>query len=516
LPAIRPRYPQDLIMYPRILLHSDLHLDSGPFTLPTPEDGPAVAVFAGDVLPGAESVAAVARITPLPAVMVGGNHEFYGGDYFEVLAQLRAAQVPNVAFLENRAVVLEGVRFLGATLWTDYGGGDRALMDYGLWHMNDHRCIKAARWWSAANKARFLATFGQHALERFEGNFNPLLARELHTRSVAWLRSALHKPFAGPTFIVTHHAPTFTSLLKSGRVSEHALRKSSWQRRMNDDLNLTVVGSYASDVLTRLERELAGADVRGWGHGHLHAALAFGEHGVPVLCNPRGRVHPPLTEKSAQTYRLFGASVTTEDIARSQAYAREFPEEGDGRDYDRTLAVPLDESGYRLVAEAHAEATEKLAELRAEVRTLRGLSRSRRAAVADLAAHRADTLRLQAVEILKTFATELLNQLGSPHQSHVLRMGLGYLLSACKLVEGRGIPGNALAGVENVACYDSLMRWREHVAQDEKERERYSAANHVKHVAHTLTRIGDTLLQTPRACDRLKMERARFRDVLRR
>ena len=501
---------------PRILLHSDLHLDTGPFTLAVPEDGPSIAVFAGDVSHGAESLAALSRITSLPTVLVAGNHEFYGGDYHDVLAQMRAAESPNVHFLENRALVIEGIRFLGATLWTDYGGGDRALMDYGLWHMNDHRAIKAKRWWTEQNKARFLAAFGQHALEKFEGQFNPLFARELHTRSVAWLRRALAKPFDGPTVVVTHHAPTYTSLLKSGRVSEHALRRSSWQRRMKDDLNLTVVGSYASDVLDRLARPLAGADVRGWFHGHIHAALAFGEHGVPVVCNPRGRVHAPLTEESARAFALWGYPVSREDIARSQAHAREFPEDGDGRDYDRTLSVPMEDSGYRLVEEMHSEVTEKLENIRAEMRNLRGLSRSKRGAVADLAAFRADTLREQAIGLLKDFATDILRQLAPAHKSHVLSMGLGFLLSACKLVEGRGITGNTLAGVENVAGYDTAQHWREHVARDEKERERFSAANHVKHAEDTLRRIAQALARTRAACVRLTNERKQFRQLNRR
>ena len=74
---------------PLIVLHSDLHLESGPFTLPEPPTGPAVAVFAGDVCSGDGGPAALRSITGLPAVYVAGNHEFWGGDYFERLAAIK-------------------------------------------------------------------------------------------------------------------------------------------------------------------------------------------------------------------------------------------------------------------------------------------------------------------------------------------------------------------------------------------------------------------------------------------
>ncbi|RQR65691.1 hypothetical protein DIE18_04365 [Burkholderia sp. Bp9125] len=509
----RPAFPAGTpacgVALPRILLHSDLHLETGPFTLPAC-DGPALAVFAGDVKPGVDSLAALQRITALPAVFIAGNHEFWGGDYFEVLEQLRTTPAGNVHFLENREVVLDGVRFLGATLWADYGGGNRALMDYGLWQMRDHRYIRAARWWTAANKSRFLATFGQHALEKFEGQFNPLLARELHARSVAWLRRALAKRFDGPTVVVTHHAPTYASLLKSGCVTEIALQPASWRHRMNDDLNLTMVGSYASDTLGQLGRQLESADVRLWAHGHLHAALSFGAHGVPVACNPRGRIHEPLTAESARTYAFWGMHLTEQDIARSQQHARDYPEDGDGRDYDKARTFALDDSGYDLVRESHAEVMDRLATLRHEARSLRAVARSRRAHLADLAGHRADTLRQQAVEAVRAFAREMLEQLGPTHREHVFQMGLHYALSACRLVPARPKRRASLAGLENVADYASLMTMREDPVRPEYA-ERYSAANHVKHVVRTLDLLWAALGRAPAACVKLKRDREQQR-----
>ncbi|MEX3984267.1 metallophosphoesterase [Paraburkholderia sp. EG287A] len=500
-------------MFPRILLHSDLHLDSGPFTLSDSDGAPAIAVFAGDIHQGDENVVAASRIAQRPAIVVAGNHEFYGGDYFEVLDSMRADRAKQAHFLENRAVVLEGVRFLGATLWTDYGDGHPALMDYGLWHMNDHRCIKAGRWWTAANKARFVSMFGQHALEKFEGNFNPLLARQLHTRSVAWLRRALATPFSGPTVIVTHHAPTYASLTRAGVVKEFALDKRHWQRRMNDDLNLTRVGSYASDVLSKLERELEGADVRLWAHGHVHHALQFGERGVRIVCNPRGRVRPPLTEEAARGLALFGMRITADDIARSQQHARDFPEEGDGFGHDRNLSLSLECDGYPLIEEAHQLATEKLAELRSEIRSLRSASRSSRPLVADLAAHRTDTLKEEGIAAVRTFALEMLGQLLPWYSTHLESMGLQGLLGSVKLVSKRFNARDGVAGVENTADYATMKRFRDRAATNPHfDEERYTAARHVQNIDTTLRRLAAALSRVRKACRAVQAERSRRRN----
>jgi len=55
-------------------------------------------------------------------VYVAGNHEFYKGSVREALEDGRAAaaRFPDVHFLENDTVMLSGVSFVGATLWTDY------------------------------------------------------------------------------------------------------------------------------------------------------------------------------------------------------------------------------------------------------------------------------------------------------------------------------------------------------------------------------------------------------------
>ncbi len=492
---------------PTIILHSDLHLESGPFTLPTPPSARAVAVFAGDVCSGDGGPAALRALTRLPTVYVAGNHEFWGGDYYERLAQIKAqAKANGVHFLENQSVVLEGVRFLGATLWTDYGGGHDALLSYGLWRMNDHRKITAARWWTPANKAKFVKQFGERALEQFEGKFNPLLARELHQKTRAWLKRELAKPFDGPTVVVTHHAPSFQSLRRAG-TSEHALNKEAWVHRLNDDLNLTKVGSYASELLDEFGDLLAKAGVRLWCHGHLHQAMHYGSHGLEVAVNPRGRVHAPLTKESARAFALFGYGISDEQIERSQQAHLENPEQGDGFGYEKKFSLSLDETGYAIIAEEHVKVMASLVERLSELKALKPIARLKRVAVADLAGHRADTVMAAALSDVRAFCTSMLEQLSCRHfRSH---KDLNWLLNDCKL---SGF--HEFAGLENKGTMESLLVWRridEERSEEERKlfgfrHEHYTAKRHLEGLIKDVQKLHSALKKTPQACDKLRKE----------
>jgi hypothetical protein len=291
-------------------------------------------------------------------------------------------------------------------------------------------------------------------------------------------------------------------------VREYALEPSRWQRRMNDDMNLTQVGSYASNTLERLERELARGDVRLWCHGHVHHAMKFAQNGIQIACNPRGRVHPPLTEESARAFAFFGFGVSKDDIERSQQHARDFPEDGDGVGYDPDFSHSLDDDGFPVIQEAHAAAVETLHELHEEMRELRAAARSSRTIVAELAAHRADTLKQAGIEAVRKFALEMHEQLLPLYSSYSSSMGLHSLLRACKLEVGRFNARDSLAGVENTADYATTKRFRKDFSESAgMESERVSARRHVLHVDIVLRRLSHALGRARQACVTVRKER---------
>ena len=122
----------------KLQLLSDLHLETDPGFVATPAPGADLLVLAGDVgsyqtrRDGSvmdEPDWGLRRFSPLPqhagwpvpVVYVPGNHEYDGLDMEEAHADLRrACDRLGIAWLERETLVIEGVRFVGTTLWSDY------------------------------------------------------------------------------------------------------------------------------------------------------------------------------------------------------------------------------------------------------------------------------------------------------------------------------------------------------------------------------------------------------------
>lgn len=232
----------------KIRVLSDLHLEFHDWTPPDAESD--VIVLAGDIHSGTRGIEWARRQFPLmPILYVPGNHEFYGRDMPETLSDLqRAGRRFGLDVLHGRGVVIGGVRFLGATLWTDFAlhGADaqsiaRAMRDanYG---MSDFSVIR--NW--------------PHGL------FRPEQARAMHLEQACWIRERLADEFPGPTVLITHHLP-----------HPRSIHRKYWGSSLNP--------SFASDL-----SYLMGPPIAVWIHGHTHDSCDYIEEGTRVVCNPRG------------------------------------------------------------------------------------------------------------------------------------------------------------------------------------------------------------------------------------
>lgn len=110
--------------YLKLWSFSDLHLEYGPLREALAIPYADFCVVAGNLCRGAANGFCwlAEHIDSLIAcVYVAGSHEFYNGSIRECLEECpRAAQgFPGVHFLENDAVAIGGIQFVGATLWTD-------------------------------------------------------------------------------------------------------------------------------------------------------------------------------------------------------------------------------------------------------------------------------------------------------------------------------------------------------------------------------------------------------------
>lgn len=152
-----------------------------------------VIVLAGDIdtgIRGIEWAIVEAEALSKPIIYVAGNHEFYGHEYQSLLNEMRnAASGSNVHFLENDRIVIDGVKFLGCTFWTDYMAcaefSQSETMKYVEANLNDHRRIR----------------YG-------DGLFQPSDALRIHQDSRRWLGQELSNEFEGQVVVVTHHGPS--------------------------------------------------------------------------------------------------------------------------------------------------------------------------------------------------------------------------------------------------------------------------------------------------------------------
>ncbi len=246
----------------RLLILSDLHLEFAAFQ-PPDADLYDIVVLAGDIAVGVKAVHWARRESTFagkPVIFVPGNHEFYNSERTRMLRQLReAAADTNVHLLDRDEVALQGVRFLGATLWTDF-------------ELDVAQGTDVAQ--AMRDATHGLTDFGGAIRERQADStsthrFSPQDAAREHAISRAWLHDRLLAPVpasVSATVVVTHHAPSARSM--------DPMYEGS-------DLN----PCFYSDLPASLFQTAAL-----WVHGHTHSSADYLHHRTRVLANPRGYV----------------------------------------------------------------------------------------------------------------------------------------------------------------------------------------------------------------------------------
>jgi len=229
----------------KIGIISDIHLPQQG-TLPRPSQAGDVMILAGDIGVGLQGVTWARNAFDVPVIYVAGNHEYYGRNIDTLDEALKSNCLnSNIRVLQDDSCVIDGVRFLGCTLWTDFAlfGDAREYAAEGRLHMNDFRLIATNRGGPATP--------------------NDTLVR--HQASRAYLERALGQPFDGPTVVVTHHTPSLRCIAP----------------RFRRD---TLTPCYASNLEPLVAR--SGAVL--WVHGHVHDSFDYRLGETRVVCNPKG------------------------------------------------------------------------------------------------------------------------------------------------------------------------------------------------------------------------------------
>ena len=268
----------------KIQLLSDLHLESNPGFVAEPAPDADLLVLAGDIgsyqlrRDGscmAEPDWGLQRFSPLPqyagwpvpVLFVPGNHEYDALDFDEAHGGLRATcERLGLTWLERETLVLDGVRFIGTTLWSDYDAlADATPTKPPKPSRPEHAVDPLAQRLRQRHKAYRAANFylEKMATLRHGRLFDAEAMREEALLCQDWLQAALAKPHEGSTVVVTHFAPSL--------------------RSADPRYGLT---PGTAGFCNAIDSWLAHADL--WLHGHLHCPHDYRVGRCRVVANPLG------------------------------------------------------------------------------------------------------------------------------------------------------------------------------------------------------------------------------------
>ncbi len=165
-----------------------------------------------------------------------GNHEHYNGDFDQTLEILRKRLPFGITIMNNRSEFVDGVHFIGSTMWTNMNNLDPNTIENARQTMNDYHCVD---------------------------NFSPEKSVEEHMFTRNWFERAI-PTLRGPVFVITHHAPSTQSV--HGRY-------------------LNTASMYSSDLESFINRN---PNIKWWAHGHIHHNNDYMIGDCRVISNPRG------------------------------------------------------------------------------------------------------------------------------------------------------------------------------------------------------------------------------------
>lgn len=280
----------------RIAVTSDVHLEFGPIILEN-KNNIDVLVLSGDIcvasdLKGApdpygiidnakyqrmqEFFEACSNNFP-NVVYLMGNHEHYHGDFNTSADILRKFLAPykNIHFLEKQSVDIDGVTFVGGTLWTDFDNGDVGTMRYIERRMNDFQIVKHSgrkvsfKEYEYATKEDGTKDYTKVVRTTFrerDAHFSPSDAYEDHKQMLEFIKSSV-ADHTKKYVVCTHHAPS----------------KMSTHPRYAHEVQMNWGYSSHQD-----EFILNNPQIKLWTHGHTHEDFDYMLGSTRIFCNPRG------------------------------------------------------------------------------------------------------------------------------------------------------------------------------------------------------------------------------------
>lgn len=266
----------------RLALFSDRHLEAHPERRLTGGEGDVLAAIGDIHSDPAVAVQQLHEQAVAPRVLyILGNHEYSGHTFSSAVARARtAAKGTKVQVLARNAVEIDGIVFLGATLWSGFDlfgpSQARACMDVAQRHLRDFQKIKGDA-----------------------GLITPEQVRQEYQREVQWLGKQIEKAGSKPVVALTHFAPGALSAAKS---------------RARDLLT-----AYYVNPLEQLVKRC-----RVWAHGHTHGSFDYCLQAEPgfgrVVSNAQGF----SSRQPINALNLDGEATAWETVHENPSYQEDF------------------------------------------------------------------------------------------------------------------------------------------------------------------------------------------------
>lgn len=234
----------------KVKVLSDLHLHTmhtnGDFAYV--EHGEDICVLAGDIAEGMAGVVWAERNIPrhIRVLYVPGNHEYYGENYQTLNAKFKEHNVygSHVRVMLNSVETIEGRRFIGSTLWTNFK----------LYH----NPLSGIQWKQGLNDSVYI---------RYHGHvFQPDDMVELNREAIKFLASV------EGDVLITHYCPSTSDITKY----------------RGDKLTPGFMTEIPEIIHNKFTYHI---------HGHTHEPLRYKvPRGPEVICNPRGYSNRYVTE----------------------------------------------------------------------------------------------------------------------------------------------------------------------------------------------------------------------------
>ena len=183
-------------------------------------------------------------------IYVMGNHEHYGFRFDKTYRHLKENIPTNIRLLEKESVEIDGVVFVGGTLWTDLNKNDPITAYTLKTSMNDYRVITNLY----KDKGLYYKLTPEYTLDE-------------HNLTKQFISDTVAASGDKPVVVVTHHSPS----------------KLSIKPRYQGDFHMN--GGYSSAMEDFI---LDRPQIKFWTHGHTHDTFDYMIGECRVICNPRG------------------------------------------------------------------------------------------------------------------------------------------------------------------------------------------------------------------------------------